>query len=79
MITASQDLREQITNLSIEEFDPRGQYGNVVRAVQSASGTEEVRVYRVDEGTRVEYYILGLEGEEDGGKIVGVKARAVET
>lgn len=82
----------KVEELSVGEFDPRGQYAEVVRRVRracygsddEAEGAEdngEVKVYRVEiSQTRAEYYILGLSrrrGEE--AKLVGVKARAVES
>ncbi|KAK2771823.1 hypothetical protein FQN53_004884 [Emmonsiellopsis sp. PD_33] len=74
----------QISTLPPSSFDPRGQYGDVIRAVQAAvsdsnSGEAEVKVYRVQLGqTRVEYFVVGLDGG-DGGRVVGVRARAVES
>lgn len=51
----------------------------MVRAVQeAASSGAEVKVYRVEIGrSRVEYFVLGLDG--DKGRVVGLKASAVET
>lgn len=51
----------------------------MLRAVQdAASSGAEVKVYRVEIGTsRVEYFVLGLDG--DKGRVVGFKAAAVET
>lgn len=77
LITGSTDLAQSITTLSPESFDPRGQYGDAVRAVRAASQEDEVRVYRVEMGSRVEYYLLGL--ARDTGRAVGLRARAVET
>lgn len=38
----------------------------------------EIKVYRVEVGkSRVEYYILGLDAE--GGTIVGLRAKAIES
>ena len=62
--------------LSFEEFDPRGEYGDVVKRVEEVADGGEVKVYRVGRGkTRVEYFIVGL----GGGRIVGVRAEAVES
>lgn len=68
-----------ITTLSATSFDPRDEYASVVRAVQeAASSGAEVKVYRVEIGrSRVEYFVLGLDG--DKGRVVGLKASAVET
>lgn len=47
----------------------------------AASGQDEnveVKVYRVDVGSsRVDYFVLGLDTEK--GRVVGFRARAVET
>jgi len=62
--------------LDIGEWDPQGQYKEVVDATREASKGSDVRVYRIDrEGSRVEYWVVGVEG----GKLVGVKALAVES
>lgn len=46
--------------------------------VRDAGEGGEVRVYRVETGgARVEYFVLGL--EKEGGRVVGVRARAVES
>lgn len=70
-----------IAALAPDSFDPRGQYGDVMGAVQAATGagSEETRVFRVEmgHGARVEYYVLGLESET--GRVVGLRARAVES
>ncbi|RMJ21654.1 hypothetical protein PHISP_07480 [Aspergillus sp. HF37] len=68
-----------IAALSPASFDPRGQYGDVMVAVQAAAGNEETRVFRVEMGmgARVEYYVLGLEREAR--RVVGLRARAVES
>lgn len=73
------DLSSSITTLSSTSFDPRDEYASVVRAVQAAASSgAEVKVYRVEIGrSRVEYFVLGLDG--DKGRVVGLKASAVET
>lgn len=81
------DLSSSITTLSSTSFDPRDEYAGVLRAVKEAAsggagaGKEsavEVKVYRVEIGrSRVEYFVLGLDG--DKGRVVGFKASAVET
>ncbi|KAK2810780.1 hypothetical protein FQN50_002603 [Emmonsiellopsis sp. PD_5] len=74
----------QISTLPPSSFDPRNQYGDVIRAVQAAvSGNgeaeAEVKVYRVQlSETRVEYWVVGLDGGH-GGRVVGLRARAVES
>lgn len=67
-----------MTTLSETSFDPRNQYSGVLKAVREASSSSELKIYRVEiDATRVEYWILALDA--DGGKIVGVRAKAVET
>ena len=62
--------------MGIGEWDSQGQYKDVVDAVREAGKGSDVRVYRIEmEGARVEYWLVGLEG----GKLVGVKALAVES
>ncbi|PGG99997.1 hypothetical protein GX51_06013 [Blastomyces parvus] len=79
----------QITILTPSSFDPKNQYATVLHAVKVAAGggangqdTEgvEVKVYRVQMSrTRVEYWVVGLDGRGNGGRVVGLKARAVES
>ena len=65
--------------MSVEEFDPRGAYGVVVKEVEAAGDSGEVGCYRVAKGrTRAEYYVLTVR-EVGGGCLVGVKAKAVES
>lgn len=60
-----------------KEFDPQGQYEEVLQAVGNA-GDGRSEIYRVGHGkTRVEYYIVGLDKRK--GRVVGMKARAVES
>ncbi|ODM17714.1 hypothetical protein SI65_06502 [Aspergillus cristatus] len=82
LIAPDDDLSHNITTLSASSFDPRNQYPSVFKAVRAAaSGPDEdveVKVYRVEVGSsRVEYFVLGLDTEK--GRVVGLKARAVET
>ncbi|PGH14748.1 hypothetical protein AJ80_05792 [Polytolypa hystricis UAMH7299] len=82
---AVQDL--EISTLSPAEFDPRERYPTVLNAVRAAASSgktgevdtdSEVKVYRVEMGsTRAEYWVVGLQREE--GRIVGLKAKAVES
>jgi len=64
-----------VEEMSVEEWDPSGQYGEVVEKVKSASnGT--VKIFRVARGkTRAEYYIIAMKD----GRLVGMMARAVES
>ncbi|KAL8852156.1 MAG: hypothetical protein Q9221_002979 [Calogaya cf. arnoldii] len=66
-----------IETMTPKEFDPQGQYKEVLQAVEKA-GDGKSRIYRVSHGkTRVEYYIVGLDKEK--GRVVGMKAKAVES
>lgn len=66
-----------IEELSLQEFDPRNQYAEIIERVKKAgSGKKEVKIFRVELGrTRVEYYIVTV-GER---KLVGVVTKAVES
>ncbi len=47
-----------------------------MEATREATKGSDVRVYRISrEGSRVEYWVVGLEG----GKLIGAKALAVES
>ncbi|KAF2762085.1 hypothetical protein EJ05DRAFT_196368 [Pseudovirgaria hyperparasitica] len=70
--------KDGVEGLSRQDFDPRGRYEGVFEAVREAAGGQEVRVYRVRlGGTRVEYYVVGVDG--GNGRLVGLKALAVES
>ncbi|KAL3458241.1 hypothetical protein BJX64DRAFT_280021 [Aspergillus heterothallicus] len=86
LISTDSDLSSSIETLSASSFDPKNQYASVLKAVraaavQSSGGDEsaaEVKVYRVETGTsRVEYYVTALDAE--GGLIVGLRAKAIES
>ncbi|PKX98991.1 uncharacterized protein P174DRAFT_437436 [Aspergillus novofumigatus IBT 16806] len=91
LISPDADLSSVIETLTPSTFDPKNQYSAALRAVRAAvaqtfGGGEpgidesdvEVKVYRVEVGkSRVEYYILGLDAE--GGTIVGLRAKAIES
>lgn len=78
-----------IAELSISDFDPRGQYKDVIEKVKSAgveergkrgagAGEPAAKVFKVQldgSGTRIEYYIVSV-GERS---LVGVVAKAVES
>lgn len=67
----------EVSTLTAQDFDPRGQYKNVLQAVEKA-GDGVARVFRVHHGsTRAEYYVVGL--DKKGKKVVGLKAKAVES
>ena len=66
-----------VSTLNTEEFDPQGQYKDVLRAVEEA-GDGKARVFRLDHGrTRAEYYLISLDMRSQ--RIVGFKAKAVES
>ncbi|KAJ9334968.1 hypothetical protein DTO027B5_3185 [Paecilomyces variotii] len=91
LISPSKDLTDSITTLSPSAFDPKNQYVAVLRAVRTAAtqasgggekvideSSVDVKVYRVEIGaSRVEYWIVALDVE--GGKLVGLKAKAIES
>ncbi|KAA8564941.1 hypothetical protein MFRU_008g02090 [Monilinia fructicola] len=73
---APEDAAEEIQIMDIGEWDPRGQYKEIVEAVREAGKGSDVRVYRVPgEGSRVEYWVVGVEG----GRLVGAMALGVES
>ncbi|KKY16881.1 hypothetical protein UCDDS831_g06714 [Diplodia seriata] len=65
------------SSISQDDFDPKGQYAKVLDAVKQA-GSQDVAIFRVQHGsTRAEYYVVSL--DKKGGKIVGLKAVAIES
>ncbi|MCJ1280776.1 hypothetical protein MMC26_000093 [Xylographa opegraphella] len=69
--------KAEVSTLSTRDFDPKGEYKGVMEAVEKA-GDGKVRVFRVEVGsTRVWYYVVGW--EKAAGKVVGVRAKAVES
>jgi hypothetical protein len=73
-----------VEELSVEDFDPRGEYTEIQDRVRQASdagkrameGDSNMKIFRVQKSkTRVEYYILTV-GDR---KLFGVVARAVES
>ncbi|KAK0704703.1 hypothetical protein B0H67DRAFT_649121 [Lasiosphaeris hirsuta] len=68
----------EVAILDPVDWDSAGQYQEVVNAVRAAGKGSDVRVYRVvRDGVRVEYWVVTT--DEEGGKLVGVKALAVES
>ena len=66
-----------VSTLGLDEFDPQGQYKEILEAVNSV-GDGKLKVYRVQHGrSRAEYYIVRF--EKNGRRIIGFKAKAVET
>ena len=69
----------QVEELKVKDFDPRGDYTEVVRAVEGA-GEGGVKVFRLEvSSTRVVYFVVTLARKEEGGKLVGVKVESVES
>jgi hypothetical protein len=65
-----------VEELSIEDFDPRGEYKEVIEKVKQAGKSGGVKVFRLEiSKTRCEYYVVTV-GER---KLVGVVAKAVES
>lgn len=66
-----------VSTIRTKEFDPKGDYKEVVQAVEKA-GDGKARIFRLETGkSRAEYYVVGFDEQE--GKIVGLKAKAVES
>ncbi|KAL9114545.1 MAG: hypothetical protein Q9227_001626 [Pyrenula ochraceoflavens] len=67
------DLEE----MGAKEWDPRGQYQEVVKKVEGVT-EGEVKVFRIAVGgTRVLYAVLGM--AKGGGRVLGVRTVAVES
>ncbi|KAF2089938.1 hypothetical protein K490DRAFT_71647 [Saccharata proteae CBS 121410] len=66
-----------VSSIDRKEFDPQTQYTKVIETVKKA-GSSTLGFFRVEHGsTRAEYYIVSV--DKKGGKIVGLKAVAVES
>jgi len=66
----------EVSIMDVGEWDSSGQYTSIVHATREATKGSDVRVYRINrEGSRIEYFVVGVEG----GKLVGVKALAIES
>ena len=66
-----------MASVQAKDFDPQGQYKEVLQAVEGAGG-EKAKIFKVQHGrTRVEYYVVALDAENQ--RVVGLKALAVET
>jgi hypothetical protein len=66
----------EVTIMDIGEWDLQGQYTALVQATREACQGSDLRVYRIAlGGVRAEYWLLGLVG----GRLVGVKALAIES
>ncbi|KAH0544813.1 hypothetical protein FGG08_001042 [Glutinoglossum americanum] len=72
------DHKADISIIDTDDWDPRGDYVYIIRAVREAAGVCEVKVYKIHyDRTRAEYYVVSL--DSDGSRIVGLKAKAVES
>ena len=71
--------KSSISRLSAQDFDPRGQYRQVVDTVGKATGgKDEITIFRITgPGARAEYWIVGV--AKGGGKVIGLKVAAVES
>ncbi|OAA67184.1 Nuclease A inhibitor-like protein [Niveomyces insectorum RCEF 264] len=59
------------------DWDTRGQYKALLDAVRTAGQGNDVRVYRVQQdSTRAQYWLVTT---TNGGQLVGVKAKSVES
>lgn len=68
----------EIRQLEPGQWDIRSEYQDVIDAVTKASSGGAIKVYRVEgAGSRVEYFVVGVDSSER--MIVGVKALAVES
>jgi len=68
---------DEVSEVGVKEFDPKGQYKSVLDAVKKA-GSKDVGIFRVEHGsTRAEYYVVSVDKKE--GRLVGLKALAVES
>lgn len=69
----------KVSQVSRTDFDPRGQYAEVIALVEKAAGgRDSVTIFRVDgDGARAEYWVVGL--EKGGEKLVGLKATSIES
>lgn len=71
--------KQAVRQLTPAQWDPRGDYADVVRAVAvAAAATSQPTVYRVERaGCRAEYFVVAV---DCGAKtLVGVKVLAVES
>ncbi|KAF2447014.1 hypothetical protein P171DRAFT_429957 [Karstenula rhodostoma CBS 690.94] len=66
---------DEVEELSVAKWDPKGQYKNVVDTVKKVVDGE-VKVFRVAlSGAREEYYVVGVKDS----KVLGLKALSVES
>lgn len=70
-------VKSEVSTMTAKEFDPQGQYKKVLQAAEKA-GDGSARIFRVETGrARAEYYVVGF--DKKGGKVVGLKAKSVES
>jgi hypothetical protein len=68
---------EKVEEMQSKQFDPRGQYGDVMGAVEEVVGKKGLKVFRVElGGARCEYWVVGM---LEGKRVVGAKVGAVES
>lgn len=80
LISHSNPSSAQIEIQDPAEWDPQGQYSDLLDAVRQAGKGNDVRVYKIKkDGTRVEYWVVTTEGKGKDAKLVGVKALAIES
>ncbi|KAI4593204.1 hypothetical protein KJ359_009932 [Pestalotiopsis sp. 9143b] len=80
LISHSDPSSAQIEIQDPAEWDPQGQYSDLLDAVRQAGKGNDVRVYKIKkDGTRVEYWVVTTEGKGKDAKLVGVKALAIES
>jgi hypothetical protein len=66
---------DEVEELSVGKWDPKGQYKNVVDTVKKVVNGK-VKVFRVAlSGAREEYYVVGVKDD----KVLGLKALSVES
>jgi hypothetical protein len=68
----------EVSEVKLADWNSRGKYDEVVKAVEGAGDGGNVKVYRLEvSSTRAVYFVVTL--GEKGAKIVGVKAESVES
>ncbi|KAJ5702949.1 hypothetical protein N7488_010497 [Penicillium malachiteum] len=84
LISPNNDISQGVSTLSTSSFDPKKQYSAaiqaVLEAVSSGSPAEtDLKVYCVElTSTKLEYFVLALDSSE-GGRVVGLRAKSVES
>ncbi|KAJ5113752.1 hypothetical protein N7456_002286 [Penicillium angulare] len=79
LISPNSDISQGISTLSHSSFDPKNQYAEAVEAVRDAASNSDIKVYRAEiTSTKLEYFVVALD-ESEGGRVIGLKAKAVES